>query len=44
MRVTNGEVKKGGFFSSDYLVFSITTTPVKWKTVRKDTDFYALRK
>jgi len=44
MKVTNCEVKKGGFFSSDYLMHTITTTPVKWKVQRKDADFYILRK
>jgi len=46
MKVTNCEVKKGGFFSSDYLMHTITTTTtsLKWKVQRKDADFYTLRK
>ena len=44
MRVYNCEVKKGGFFSSDYLIFQVDTNPVKWGVQRKDSDFYTLRK
>ena len=44
LRVTDSEVRKGGFFSSDYVLYTINTEPLGWKVGRKDADFYALRK
>jgi hypothetical protein len=44
MRVHSCEVKKGGFFSSDFLLYTIDTTPTKWVSKRKDVDFFTLRK
>jgi len=45
MRVFNGEIKKGGFFYSDYLQYTVEIKrPMKSKVIRKDPDFYALRK
>ena len=44
LRVTDSEVRKGGFFSSDYVLYTISTEPLGWKVGRKDADFYALRK
>ena len=44
LRVTDSEVRKGGFFSSDYVLFTIATEPLGWKVGRKDADFYTLRR
>ena len=44
MRVHSVEVKKGGFFSSDYLQYTIETKPLGWSVKRRDTDFFTLRK
>lgn len=44
LKVTDSEVRKGGFFSSDYVIYTITTEPLGWKVGRKDTDFYTLRR
>lgn len=37
-------MKQGGIFSASYLLFTITCEPVGFKIVRKDQDFYFLRK
>ena len=37
-------MRKGGFFSSDYVLYTITTEPNGWRVGRKDTDFYTLRR
>lgn len=44
IKVTDSVVKKGGFFSSDYVLYVIQTSPTKWKVDRKDADFYTLRR
>jgi hypothetical protein len=47
IKVPSSEVKKGGFFSSDYSLFNIETeigSANKNKVQRKDADFYTLRR
>ena len=44
LRVIDSEIKKGGFFSSDYVLYTIKTEPLGWAVGRKDSDFYTLRK
>lgn len=44
LKVVDSEVRKGGFFSSDYVLYTITTDPNGWRVGRKDTDFYTLRR
>ena len=44
LKVTDFEIKKGGFFSSDYVLYTIETDPTNWKVGRKDADFYTLRR
>jgi len=48
VKVTAHEVKKGGFFSSDYAVFQIETEMPEQreriKVQRKDADLYTLRR
>ena len=44
LKVVDSEIRKGGFFSSDYVLYSITTEPNGWRVGRKDTDFYTLRR
>ena len=44
LKVTDSEIKKGGFFSSDYVLYTIKTEPLGWLVGRKDVDFYTLRK
>ena len=44
LKVVDSEVRKGGFFSSDYVLYTITTEPNGWRVGRKDTDFYTLRR
>ena len=44
IKVTDHVVKKGGFFSSDYVLFTVETASTRWKVARKDNDFYTLRR
>ena len=44
LRVVDSEVRKGGFFSSDYVLYTVTTEPLGWRVGRKDSDFYTLRR
>lgn len=44
LKVVDSEVRKGGFFSSDYVLYTTTTEPNGWRVGRKDTDFYTLRR
>ena len=44
IKVIDSEVRKGGFFSSDYVLYTITTEPNGWRVGRKDADFYTLRR
>lgn len=44
MKVIDGEVKQGGLFSSNYIVYTVQTKGLKWKATRKDAEFYTLRK
>ncbi len=44
LKVTDSEVRKGGFFSSDYVLYTIRTEPLGWRVGRKDIDFYTLRR
>lgn len=48
IKVPSHEVKKGGFFSSDFALFSVETEITgekeKIKVTRKDNDFYSLRR
>lgn len=44
MKVIDSTVRKGGFFSSDYVLFTVTTDPLGWRVERKDADFYTLRR
>lgn len=44
LKVTDSEVRKGGFFSSDYVLYTVQTEPLGWKVGRKDSDFYTLRR
>lgn len=44
IRVNEGVVKEGGIFSSNYVTYKITTSPLNWEVRRKDTDFFFLRK
>ena len=42
--VTDGSLKAGGLFSSSYLQFKVSVDPLGWTIIRKDADFYLLRK
>jgi hypothetical protein len=44
VRVSDGAQKQGGIFSASYLLFKVTVDPVGWKIMRKDQDFYFLRR
>jgi len=44
LKVVESDIRKGGFFASDYVVYTITTSPMGWRVGRKDSDFYTLRK
>ena len=44
LKVVDSEVRKGGFFSSDYVLYTIATEPNGWRVGRKDADFYTLRR
>ena len=44
LKVTDSQIKRGGFFSSDYVIYQVVTEPTGWKVGRKDPDFYTLRK
>lgn len=44
IRVIEGALKSGGFFSASYLQYNIVTDPLGWSVLRKDADFYFLRK
>ena len=44
LKVSDSEIKKGGFFSSDYVLYTVKTDPLGWSVGRKDSDFYTLRK
>ena len=44
IRVTEGSVKHGGLFAANYVLYKITTEPLGWGILRKDMDFYQLRK
>lgn len=44
IKVNDHVIKKGGFFSSDYVLYTVDTTPTKWSVARKDNDFYTLRR
>lgn len=44
IKITDHLIKKGGFFSSDYVLFTVLTAPTRWKVERKDNDFYTLRR
>ena len=44
LKVIDSEVRKGGFFSSDYVLYTIHTETLGWKVGRKDADFYNLRR
>jgi len=46
IKIPSYEVKKGGFFSSDYCMFLVETNVDKdrYRVDRKDADFYTLRK
>lgn len=43
IKVSDAQVKKGGFFSSDYILYKITTEPLGWSVHRRDNEFYTLR-
>lgn len=43
-RVLEGTVKAGGLFQSSYLQYTVRIDPLGWNIVRKDQDFYFLRK
>lgn len=43
-RVTEGTLKAGGLFQSNYLQYTVRVEPLGWSIVRKDQDFYFLRK
>ena len=42
--MTEGLVKEGGLFTSNYVTYAINTYPQCWEVRRKDADFYTLRK
>lgn len=44
LRVKEGMVKEGGIFSSSYITYLVTTSPLNLEVRRKDSDFYFLRK
>ena len=48
MEITEAELVKSGMFSSDYVVFHVTTyvqgNDEEFKVLRRDEDFYSLRK
>jgi hypothetical protein len=37
--VFDGQVKQGGLFTSNYVVYKVVTMPVKWEVTRKEADF-----
>lgn len=43
IKVGDSQVKKGGFFSSDYILYKIETDPLNWVVQRRDNEFYTLR-
>lgn len=43
IKVSESTVKKGGFFSSDYVLYKINTEPLGWAVHRRDNEFYTLR-
>lgn len=43
LKVCDSVVKKGGFFSSDYILYKIETEPLHWSVQRRDNEFYTLR-
>lgn len=43
IKVSESQVKKGGFFSSDYILYKIDTEPLSWSVHRRDNEFYTLR-
>ena len=36
LKVTDSQIKRGGFFSSDYVIYQVQTEPLGWKVGRKD--------
>lgn len=44
LKCADAVIKKGGFFSSDYIMYKVSTEPLGWKVERKDADFFLLRK
>ena len=44
IRAADGAIKAGGIFSSSYLHYKIYTETLGWTVLRKDADFYFLRK
>jgi hypothetical protein len=48
IKVAGFEIKKGGFFSSDYSMFEVETDAQRGsdriRVFRKDADFYTLRR
>ena len=44
IRVTEGALKSGGMFSASFLVYKVTVSPLGWTILRKEADFYFLRK
>lgn len=43
IKVGDSQVKKGGFFSSDYILYKIETDPLNYVVQRRDNEFYTLR-
>ena len=44
VRASEGALKAGGLFSASYLHYKVFTEPMGWTVLRKDADFYILRK
>ena len=42
--VSDGHVKDGGVFFSNYILYTVSVSPLNYEVQRKDADFYTLRK
>ena len=43
IKVSDAQIKQGGFFSSNYVLYKIETEPLSWSVHRRDNEFYTLR-
>lgn len=43
LKASDATIKKGGFFSADYVLYKVETEPLNWTVHRRDNEFYTLR-